>query len=171
MTEGYFEYYGEDEDDAEYTTEIMKEDKIINNSYNTGEIEYEAFSGEMKIDPRVAGLYEDVHSDNMYEIRTVKALNEEIYDLFEKSPFHEKYKNPKRVDKNDMVKMYYYFKDFLVKKQSYSSVQIFMGFAEFFQINYDQLYGEIGVMDKENLLKELDNHNDMKSKIQTRKLF
>ena len=47
----------------------------------------------------------------------------------------------------------FYFKELIVKDRSYSSSQIFMGFAEFFQINYDQLYNEIGVMDKENLLK------------------
>jgi len=149
----------------------MKEDKIINNSYNTGEMEYEVFSATMKIDDRVSSLYEDQYSENMYELRTVKALSEEIYKLFQASPFHEKYKNPKRVDKGDMVKMYYYFKEILVKERSYSSAQIFMGFAEFFQINYDQLYNEIGVLDKEGLLRELNSHQGMKSKIQTKKLF
>lgn len=149
----------------------MKEDKIINNSYNTGEIEYEAFTGSMKIDDRVASLYEDQHSENMFEVRTLKELNDRIYELFKESPYHEKYKNPKRVDKGDMVKMYYYFKELLVKDKSYSNSQIFMGFAEFFQINYDQLYNEIGVLDKEGLLRELNTHKGMKSKIQTKKLF
>lgn len=149
----------------------MKEDKIINNSYNTGEIEYEAFTGSMKIDDRVSALYEDQHSENMFEVRTLKTLNEEIYQIFLDSPFYEKYKNPKRVDKGDMVKMYYYFKEKLLTEKSYSSSQIFMGFAEFFQINYDQLYTEIGVLDKEGLLRELNSHKGLKSKIQTKKLF
>jgi hypothetical protein len=149
----------------------MKEDKIINNSYNTGEMEYEVFSATMKIDDRVASLYEDQYSENMYEVRTVKALSEDIYTLFMESPFHEKYKNPKRVDKGDMVKMYYYFKEKLIKAKSFSNAQIFMGFAEFFQINYDQLYNEVGVLDKEGLLRELNDHKSMKSKIETKKLF
>lgn len=149
----------------------MKEDKIINNSYNTGGIEFEAFNSVMKIDDRVADLYEDQHSENMIEIRTLKTLNDDLYAIFENSPYHEKYKNPKRVDKSDMVKMYYYFKEKLIPKNTYSSSQIFMGFAEFFQVNYDQLYGEIGVMDKENLLKELNTHKGLKKKIQTKKLF
>jgi len=67
--------------------------------------------------------------------------------------------------------MYYYFKENLLPKNTYSSSQIFMGFAEFFQVNYDQLYSEIGVMDKENLLKELNIHRGLKKKIQTKKLF
>ena len=164
----YYEYEYEQEDEEKPD---MKEDKIINNSYNTGEIEYEAFTSAIKIDDRVASLYEDQHSENMVEVRTIKKLNEEIYQLFLKSPFHEKYKNPKRVDKGDMVKMYYYFKELLVKEKSYSNSQIFMQFAEFFQINYDQLYNEIGVLDKEGLLRELNAHKGMKSKIQTKKLF
>lgn len=151
--------------------ETMKEDKIINNSYNTGEMDFEAFTGAMKIDDRVSSLYEDEHSENMFERRTIKKLNEDIYKLFLESPFHEKYKNPKRVDKGDMIKMYYYFKEKLLKENSYSSTQIFMGFAEFFQINYDQLYKEIGVMDKENMLKELHSHNGLKNKIKSKKLF
>jgi hypothetical protein len=159
------DYYFEEE------YENMKEDKIINNSYNTGELEFEAFSSVMKIDDRVSDLYEDQHSDNMVENRTIKALNEEIYSIFMESPYYEKYKNPKRVDKSDMIKMYYYFKEKLLPKNTYSSSQIFIGFAEFFQINYDQLYSDIGVMDKENLLKELNTHKGMKNKIQTKKLF
>jgi hypothetical protein len=159
------DYYFDEE------SENMKEDKIINNSYNTGEIDFEAFTGVMKIDDRVSDLYEDQHSDNMVEVRVIKRLNEEIYALFLESPYYEKYKNPKRVDKSDMIKMYYYFKDILIQKNTYSSSQIFIGFAEFFQINYDQLYSDIGVMDKENLLKELHSHKGMNSRIKTKKLF
>lgn len=155
----------------EEENENMKEDKIINNSYNTGEIEYEAFTGAMKIDDRVSSLYEDQHSENMFETRTLKTLNEEIYKIFKESPFYEKYKNPKRVDKGDMVKMYYFFKDKLLKEKAYSNAQIFMAFAEFFQINYDQLYKEIGVLDKEGLLRELNSHKGLKKKIKTKRLF
>lgn len=165
-------YYDEDDLEKELEeSQNMKEDKIINNSYNTGETEYEVFSATMKIDDKVSGLYEDQYSENMIEVRTVKFLNEEMYELFLESPFHTKYKNPKRVDKSDMVKMYYYFKEKLIRKKAFSNAQIFMAFAEFFQINYDQLYGEIGVLDKEGLLRELNSQKSMKSKIQTKKLF
>jgi hypothetical protein len=149
----------------------MKEDKILNNSYNTGEMDYEAFSGAMKIDDRVVGLYDDQLSENLIDVRTEKRLDEDLYKLFQNSPFYQKYKNPKRVDKGDMSKMYYYFKEELVKEKSYSSMQIFISFAEFFQVNYDQLYAEIGVLDKESLLKELSEKGKVKNKIKTRKLF
>jgi len=147
------------------------EDKIINNSYNTGEIEYESFIGTIKIDDRMSSFYEDQFSDNMTEIRIIKDLNETIYQIFEESPYFEKYKTPRRVDKADIIKMYYYFKNLLIKKNIYSASQIFIGFAEFFQVNYDLLYNEVGISDKETLLKELHNHNGIKIITKTKKLF
>lgn len=157
--------------DDEENDNFMKEDKILNNSYNTGDIEYDSFTQPMKVDERVTHLYKDQLSENIVEERTIKLLDEKIYDLFVDSPFYEKYQSPKRVDKNDLLKMYYYFKDRLVKENSFTSVQIFMGFAEFFQINYDQLYAEVGVLDKEGLLRELNEKLSLKKKIKTKKLF
>jgi len=148
----------------------MKEDKIINNSFNSGELNYEEFSGSIKVDNRVSHLYEDQLGD-VIEHRTMQLLNDTIYDIFKDSPFYEKYKVPKRVDKNDMIKMYYYFKEKVVKVKSFSSMEFFIGFAEFFQINYDQLYNEIRVSDKENLLKELNEKYSLKHKIKTKRLF
>ena len=152
-------------------TEYMKEDKILNNSFNTGDINYDTFTQPMKVDDRVTHLYKDQLSENLVEERILKRLDEKMYELFLESPFHEKYANPKRVDKNDLLKMYYYFKDRLMKEKQFTVAQIFMGFAEFFQINYDQLYTEIGVLDKEGLLRELNDKFSLNKKIKTKKLF
>ena len=149
----------------------MKEDKIINNSYNTGDIEYESFTQPMRVDERVSHLYKDILSENIIEERIFKLLEELIYKYFKECPFYEKYKNPKRVDKNDLVKMYYYFKERLLKENTFSVTQIFIGFAEFFQVNYDQLYTEVGVLDKECLLRELNEKFNLNKKIKTKKLF
>lgn len=150
--------------------ENMKEDKIINNSFNSGELNYQEFTQTIKIDSRVSGLYEDQLGD-VLEHRNLQLLNSEIYNIFEKSPFYEKYKVPKRVDKNDMIKMYYYFKDEVAKSKRFSPMESFIGFAEFFQINYDQLYGEIRVLDKESLLKELNEKYGLDDRIKTKRLF
>jgi hypothetical protein len=149
----------------------IKYDKILNNSYNTGNIDYESFSQPIKVDDRVYDLYKDVLSENIVEERIFKLLENSIYDIFLNCPYYEKYKTPKRVDKNDLIKMYYYFKEKLLKENAFSSVQIFIGFAEFFQINYDQLYDDIGVLDKEGLLKELNEKFKLDKKIKTKKLF
>jgi len=150
--------------------ETMKEDKIINNTFNSGELNFQEFTGSIKIDNRVSGLYEDQLGD-VIEYRIIAALNDNIYEIFTKSPFYEKYKNPKRVDKNDMIKMYYYFKDKVGETKDFTPMETFIGFAEFFQINYDQLYGEISVMDKELLLRELNNKYSLHDRIKTKRLF
>ena len=149
----------------------MREDKILNNSFNSGEIQYHDFTGPMRIDDRVAGQYKDQLNENIIEVHILKMMENQIFELFKSSKYYEKYKNPKKVDKSDMVKMYYFFKDFLQKENSYSSVEIFIGFAEFFQINYDQLYSVVGVKDKENLLKELHSNYGLSNKLKTKKLF
>ena len=148
----------------------MKEDKIINNSFNSGELNYEEFTQTIRVDSRVSGLYEDQLGD-IIECRTIQLLNDEIYKIFEESPYYQKYKNPKRVDKNDMMKMYYYFKEKIMLIKNFSAMEMFIGFAEFFQINYDQLYAEIRVLDKEIILRELSAKYGLSSKIKTKRLF
>jgi hypothetical protein len=149
----------------------MNEDKIINNTYNSGDLNYEEFSGPMKIHDSVFSLYEDQLSDNLVEYRTMKMLEDEIYQFFLESPYYEKYKKPKRIEKNDIIKMFYYFKEKLIVSKKFSNMEIFITFAEFFQVNYDQLYNEIGVLDKEYLLKELNEKYSLSKKIKTKKLF
>jgi len=150
--------------------EYMVEDKILNNSFNTGELNYQEFTMSIKVDSRVSDLYEDQIGD-LIEYRNRTLLNEEIYKIFLVSPYYNKYKNPKRVDKHDMIKMYYYFKDEINKIKNFTSMEIFIGFAEFFQINYDQLYNEIKILDKESLLREFSDKYSLSSKIKTKRLF
>jgi hypothetical protein len=149
----------------------MHEDKIINNSYNTGALDFEAFSGQIKVHNSVTDLYQDQLSDDLIEYRTLKMLEEELYELFEKSPYFNKYKKTKRVDKNELVQIYYYFKERLTMSKKYSSMEMFIGIAEFFQINYEQLYQSISVLDKEALLRELSEKYGLNDKIKCKKLF
>lgn len=149
----------------------LKEDKIINNSYNQGEQTYQDFGAVMKVHDSVLSLYDDQLGENIIENRVLKMLDDEMYEIFEKSPYFEKYKKPKRADGNDRIKMYYYFKEKLLKNGNYTNMEIFIAFAEFFQVNYDQLYAEVGVLDKEGLLKELNEKYGLSNRIKTKKLF
>lgn len=148
-----------------------KPDKIINNTYNQGEQSYEDFGATMKVHDSVLSLYEDQLGENIIEHRTLKMLDDELYTIFEASPYFDKYKKPKRADGNDRIKMYYYFKEKLLEEKKYTNMEIFIAFAEFFQVNYDQLYSEISVLDKENLLRELNQKYGLTHKIKTKKLF
>ena len=143
----------------------------MNNSYNQGEQTYEDFAGTMKVHYSVFHLYEDQLGDNIVESRTLKMLDDDMYEIFQKSPYYEKYKKPKKADGNDRIKMYYYFKQELLKEKKYTNMEIFIAFAEFFLVNYDQLYNEVGVLDKENLLRELNEKYGLKDRIKTKRLF
>jgi hypothetical protein len=149
----------------------FREDKIINNSFNQGEQTYEDFGSTMKVHDSVANLYDDQLGENIIEKRTLKMLDDELYEIFVNSPYYEKYKKLKKVDGNDRIKMYYYFKEHLLKKQKYTNMEIFIAFAEFFRVNYDQLYSEVGVLDKEGLLRELNGKYGLTNRIKTKKLF
>jgi len=148
----------------------LRDDKIINNSYNQGEQAFEDF-GTMRVHDSVFSLYEDQLGDNIIENRTIKMLDDEMYSIFETSPYFEKYKKIKKADGNDRIKMYYYFKEHLLKQKKYTHTEMFIAFAEFFQVNYDQLYNEVGVLDKECLLKELNEKFGLSHKIKTKRLF
>ena len=150
----------------------IQTDKIINNTFNSGELHYENLSQSLKVDSRVSGLYEDQIGD-IIEHRTKKSLDEEMYKIFVNSEYFKKYNTPKKVDKNDLMKMYYYFKEEIskVEDKHFTNMEVFIGFAEFFQVNYDTLYADIGVMDKEYILKELNEKYGLNNKIKTKRLF
>ena len=150
----------------------QREDKILNNSYNQGEQTYEDFGQQtMKVHDSVLSMYEDQLGENIIENRTLKMLDTEMYEIFQQSPWFEKYKKPKRADGNDRIKMYYYFKEKLLAQRKYSNKDIFIAFAEFFQVNYDQLYSEVGVLDKESLIREMNEGGKLAHKIKTKRLF
>ncbi len=157
--------------DFENDSKPIKKDTVINNTFNQGEQNYEEFTGTMKVHDSVFSLYEDQLGDNIIENRTLKLLDEELYKIFKDSEYYEKYKKYKRIEGGDRLKMYYYFKEKLLKHKNYTNMEIFISIAEFFQINYDQLYGEVGVLDKECLLKELSLKYGLDQKIKTKKLF
>lgn len=149
----------------------FKIDKILNNSYNEGEQNHEDLGSTMKIHNSVYALHEDQLGENIIETRVLKMLDNELYQIFSTSPYFEKYKKPKRADSIDRIKMYYYFKQKLENQKQYSDINIFIAFAEFFQVNYEQLYSELCVLDKENILKELNEKYGLTHKIKTKRLF
>jgi len=149
----------------------VKNDKILNNSYNQGETTYDNFTQTMKVHDKVRSLYDDQLGEDISENTILRMLDAEMHQIFITSPFYEKYKKPKKPDSSDRLKMYYYFKERLLKDKKYTNKQIFIAFAEFFQVNYDQLYLEIGVLDKEGLLREINENKKYSSRIKTKRLF
>ena len=63
----------------------------------------------------------------------------------------------KKVERCDLFKIYYHFKDELQKQNEFSIIQIFCTIAEFFDLNYKTLYNDILTLeDKVNILEHLE---------------
>ena len=131
--------------------------------------EFKEFTSPIKIDSGAYKIFEEAFT-NVDDARIRSKLDSVLYDIFKDSPFFEKYRQLKRVDKSDMIKMYYYFKEKLDDyDEKFTIVEFFLGFAEFFNLNYDQLHKELKILDKEQLLREMTSLFNKHGKIKKNK--
>jgi hypothetical protein len=141
----------------------MKEDKIFNNRYNTGEIEYEVF-GKIQV-------HEKFLPRDVFEEYLDNKLQDELYEIFVGAEFYEDYSKNKKVVRSDVSKVYYYFDDNLKNTKAISPIEKFIAIAEFMSIPYEQLYEELAPVYKEALLRELDEKYKIFSKRKIKRLF
>ncbi len=141
----------------------MKEDKIFNNRFNTGDLEYEVF-GEIRM------LNGDGSKDT-YEEYIETRIQQDIYEIFTTSPYYEEYRKNRKVSKTAVAEIYYYFEDRLPGRDDISAIDKFTNIAEFMGIPYEVLYNELAPTYKEKLLRELDNKYHVFSKNKIKRLF
>lgn len=141
----------------------MKEDKIFNNRYNTGDIEYEVF-GKIQV-------HEKFLPRDVFEEYANTKLQDELYEIFVKAEFYEEYSKNKKVVRSDVSRVYYYFDDNLQNTKAISPIEKFISIAEFMSIPYEQLYEELAPSYKEALLRELDRKYKIFSKRKIKRLF
>jgi hypothetical protein len=126
----------------------MKEDKIFNNKYNTGEVEFEAF-GKIEVN--------EVHRPkDAFDEYIESKMQKDLYEIFVKSDFYEEYSKVKKVPRGDTARVFYYFVDRLVVDGTSSAIEKFVNIAEFMSMSYEVLYEEISPSHKEEILRELD---------------
>ena len=142
----------------------MKEDKIFNNKFNSGEVEYEVF-GKININPDFAT------SDDMFEDYNEKQIQTDIYTIFKESKYYEEYSKNKKVPKGEIANLYYYFDERIPETNEVTIIEKFINVAEFMSISYDDLYRELGPSYKEKIIKELDNKYGIFKKRKIKRLF
>jgi hypothetical protein len=141
----------------------MKEDKIFNNKFNTGDVEYEVFG---KISVKADFVSRDAHDEYVEGI-----LQEDIYEIFINSIYYEEFSKNKKVSKSEAANIYYYFDDRLPANDDITAIEKFINIAEFMSIPYEVLYNELAPVYKEKLLRELDNKYQIFSKRKIKRLF
>ncbi|MFM2010006.1 MAG: hypothetical protein RLZZ479_397 [Bacteroidota bacterium] len=126
----------------------MKEDKIFNNRYNTGDLEFEQF-GKIEVN--------DIHRPkDFFEEYIENQLQKDLYQIFISSEFYDEYNKSKKVPRSEVAQIYYYFDERLKETEAITAIERFINIAEFMSISYDVLYDELSPAYKEKLLKELD---------------
>lgn len=127
----------------------MKEDKIFNNRYNTGDLDFEQF-GKIEVN--------DLHRpSDAFEEYVADRIQQDLYKIFKSAEFYEEYSKNKKVPRTDIAKIYYFFDDRLASSEAISAIEKFINIAEFMSLSYEVLYEELAPVYKEKLLKELDS--------------
>lgn len=141
----------------------MKEDKIFNNRYNTGDLEFEQF-GKIEVN--------DIHRPkDFFEEYIENQLQKDLYQIFLDADFYEEYNKSKKVPRSEVSKIYYYFDERLKETEAITAIERFVNIAEFMSISYDVLYEEFAPVYKEKLLKELDFKYGIFKKRKIHRLF
>jgi|LakMenEpi03Aug12_release.lakeMendotaPanAssembly.Ray.scaffolds.fasta_scaffold18054_3 hypothetical protein len=141
---------------------MAKEDKIFNNRYNTGEINYEPFP-KMRIDlPENFDILEEYQAHELQKV---------LLEIFQAAPFFETLTNNRKVPKGESCKIFYHFEDELNKRAEMRLMDKFIIVADFMEMSYEVLYKEISIKHKETLLKEMDDEYGIFKKRNIHRLF
>ena len=141
----------------------MKEDKIFNNRFNTGEIDFEIF-GAISIRP-------ESEDADIFDEYSAKKIQEDIYEIFVTSKYYAEYSKNKKVPKSEIANVYYYFDERLEESSNVTIIDKFINVAEFMNLSYDDLYRELGPVYKERILRELDRKYKIFEKRKIKRLF
>lgn len=141
----------------------MKDDKIFNNKFNAGEVEYEVF-GKISVKETFA-------SPDAFDEYNDQQIQKDIYEIFIKSKYHDEYIKTKKVPKNEVADIYYYFDERIPATKDITAIDKFINIAEFMNIAYETLYHELGPVYKEKLLRELDGKYSIFTKRKIKRLF
>ena len=156
------------------TTEKMPTRKILNNSYNQGGYE-QTFSSSIQIDPAVSDRYNEATTEDPVLLIERRETQEEIYKIFAESLYAKKYplENIKKIEKNDISKIFYYVKENLEKIRRLTAYELVIAINEFFDFNYNTIWNDVLSTElKGEILEDLYENHGMKERMQiSKKLF
>lgn len=153
----------------------MLEDKIINNSYNNIDFSEQCLSQTaISVNPMVYDRYEESLSEDISDMYVRKEIYECLMNIYINSEYFKKYGNDvKKIEKKDIINIYYTFKNLLMSNKTYSLVQVFCAIAEFFDLNYKTLYNDVlSLEDKAVIIEILQETYGLENTIsKSKKLF
>lgn len=123
---------------------------LKNNAYKNGGVvgdnAFNSSSTAMRVDPTLSDRYDFATTEDIVLLNERKDNAEKLYEIFINSPFKEKYMKGTevvKIDKEDILKIFYYCKQHLEKEKSLSTYEMIIAINEFFDFNYDYVFKKI----------------------------
>lgn len=147
-----------------------KNDKIFDNTYNAGLIEYEQFSSvKISAEYESALLSSYYDAQDYYRNETLMSL---INDLWIQTKWFKMFGQLKKVPKQYLSEIFTYFIDcILLSDTTYSNCEMFVIIADFLDVTYKSLYEMISPIFKIKILKEIDEKFNVLNTNKTISLF
>lgn len=157
------------------TKELPKEpnrsaDKILNNSYNRGDVEFDPFK---KI--QIESNYLNDNLDDNYsaeEYRREKYLNERIYNIINENEIYKVFLSQKKATRDNIGNLYKYILDELGPDlEEYTKCEITHSCINALDVSYESFYNSLFIIHKSQLMEEMNSKYNVYKKKNFSPLF
>jgi len=129
-------------------------DKIFDNKYNTGSLEYDIINEKMELDRAYIGDKLSPYYDPQTQYHTIE-LNKIINEIYQGTVWQEEFGVTGRIPKHLLTIIFDYFAD-RIQEDTYTFSEIFVAVAEYLDVHLKTLYEMAAPIYKRRLLEELD---------------
>lgn len=164
--------HDEEEDDEivdESNSKIFNRDKIFDNDYNTGNLDFEEYANIPKVDV----FYEEENLKEYYdsfEYHRNLELQKLVDEFFKNTEYGKAFATKKKLPKQVLPTVFVSMKE-QFKGRDFTDTEIFTGIADYFGINYEVLYENIPSVYRADLVKELDDKYGILKRKGVKRLF
>jgi len=159
-----------DEDDEEIVpAKTFSRDKIFDNDYNTGNLDFEEYSNLPRVDSSYA---EDNLRDcyDSYEYTRKIDLEKTVDEYFKNTEHGKVFANKKKIPKQILPHVFVAIRE-QFKGNDYTGSEIFSCIADYFGLNYEVLYENIPSVYRAELVRELDEKYGILKRKGLKRLF
>ena len=157
-------------DEEEFVlVKTLSHDKIFDNDYNTGNLDFEEYTNLPKVNSKFAedNLQECYDS---YEYNRLMSLEKHVNEYFENTEFSRIFLTKKKIPKQILPQLFVSIRE-QFNTNDFSGSEIFTSIADYFTINYEVLYENIPSIYRSELVRELDEKYHILKKRKTKNLF
>lgn len=159
----------EDDDEEIVPVKTFARDKIFDNDYNTGNLDFEEYNNLPRVDSSYA---EDNLRDcyDSYEYTRKIDLEKTVDEYFKNTEHGKVFANKKKIPKQILPHVFVAIRE-QFKGNDYTGSEIFSCIADYFGLNYEVLYENIPSVYRAELVRELDEKYGILKRKGLKRLF